>query len=272
MARYDSLPRTRIGAVPFLNAIPLIYGLEYRVQFFSPAVLAEEFDAGRVDVALLPIVEYFTHDDRVLLPKMAIGSNGPVQSVKLFLNKPLEELRYVGVDRRSRTSALLTRVILETRYNKFPQYAAFDPGKDFFPQRYDGFLLIGDDALRFDKVSRALDLGEEWTKWTGLPFVFACWQVRRGFSDQAVVDDLEHAAAMGLSRIDQIASLAAGFDHAFVRRYLSQSLCYELGQDQEHAIELFVRFLTQLKVPLQEKKIVYHDRRGLGKGLIQITP
>jgi chorismate dehydratase len=270
--RNNPLPRTRIGAVPYLNAIPLIYGLEDRVQFFSPAKLSDAFDAGQIDVGLLPIVEYFKEDARLILPRIAIGTAGAVRSVKLFLNKPLRDLRRVGVDRRSRTSAMLLRVILEMRYKLAPQYVPIDPEKDFSPFDHDGILMIGDQAMSYDKITEAIDLGAEWVQWTGLPFVFACWQVRRVFSDYSVMDLLEKAAVAGKDKIDHIASLVPGLDPAAVREYFKECLCYDLGEDQEHAIELFVRFLTQLRVPLREKKIEYFDRRDLGKGLLRVTP
>ncbi len=273
VVRHNStLPRTRIGAVPYLNAIPLVYGLEDRVQFFPPARLSDEFDAGRVDVGLLPIVEYFKSDDRLLLPGIAIGCAGPVQSVMLFLNKPMKELRVIGVDCRSRSSVLLLRVLLEMRYKIHPQYVEIDPEKEMLLRAHDAVLIIGDQALRYEGVRDTLDLGAEWTQWTGLPFVFACWQVRRGFSDAATAKLLEDAAATGKSKIEHIASLVPGMNPAFVREYLTQALCYDFGEDQEHAIELFVRFLTQLQVPVQERKIEYFDRRDIGKGLLRITP
>ena len=270
--RHNPLARTRIGAVPYLNAIPLIYGLEDRVQFFSPAKLSDAFDSGNIDVGLLPIVEYFKEDDRLIVPHIAIGTTGAVRSVRLFLNKPLKDIRKVAVDRRSRTSAMLLRVLLEMRHKLKPQYTPIDPEKDFSPADYDAVLVIGDQALSYDKISESVDLGSEWVAWTGLPFVFACWQVPRIFSDHAVTELLEKAAAVGKGKIDHIASLVPGFDPAFIRAYFHESLCYDLGEDQEHAIELFVRFMTQLHVPLREKKIEYFDRRDLGKGLLRVTP
>ncbi len=269
---HSSLPRTRIGAVPFLNAIPLIYGLEDRVQFFAPAKLSEEFDAGRIDVGLLPVVEYFKDEGRLALPGMAIGSTGPVQSVKLFLHKPLKQIRRVAVDKRSRTSTLLLRVLLELRHKLFVEYVPADVEKDFSARAYDAALVIGDQALKMDGSGEHLDLAGEWVQWTGLPFVFALWQVRKGFSDGSTVQALEKAAADGKGKIDHIASLVPDMDHDFVRKYLSETLCYDLAEDQEQGIQLFVRFLTQLKVPVKERNLEYFDRRDIGKGLIRIAP
>ena len=272
VVRNNPLARTRIGAVPYLNAIPLIYGLEDRIQFFHPAKLSEEFDQGRIDVGLLPIVEYFKQDTRLLVPRIAIGSKGAVKSVKLFLHKPLKDLRRVGVDRRSRTSAMLLKTLLELRYKLRPQYVEMDPEKPWTAQEYDGVLVIGDQALRMETNAQGMDLSEEWVKWTGLPFVFAAWQVRQGFSDSTTVQRLEEAAAQGISKIEHLVSLVPDFDPDFVKKYLSECLCYEFGEDQQHAIELFARFLTQLRLPIRERKIEFYDRQDLGKGLIRLTP
>lgn len=272
VVRHNPLARTRIGAVPYLNAIPLVYGMEDRIQFFQPAKLSDEFTAGRIDVGLLPVVEYFKSDDRLIVPRIAIGTKGAVRSVKLFLNKPVKQLRRVAVDRRSRTSVLLLRVILELRHKITPQYVEIDPEKEFNANDFDGVLIIGDQALRFDKISEAMDLGAEWNEWTGLPFVFACWQVTRGFSDSAVIGLLEEAAANGKSKIEHIASLVPGFEPVFIREYLAKALSFEFGEDQEQGIQLFVRFLTQIKAPVRERTLEYFDRRDIGKGLIGIAP
>jgi chorismate dehydratase len=268
--RYRASARTRIGAVPFLNATPLVYGLEDRVQFFPPNELSDAFRSGQIDVGLLPIVEYFKYDNHLLVPHMAIGSCGPVESVKLFLNKPLKALRVVGVDRRSRTSALLLRVLLETRYKVTPKYVILKNVREAPPLEYDALMIIGDEAIRHDTTADSIDLGDEWTQWTGLPFVFACWQVRRGFTDGATIEMLHNAALEGTSKIEQIASLVPGFSPHFVKRYLSECICYDFGEDHERAIEIFVHFLTQLNVPIQEKKLAYFDRHDLGKGLIRV--
>ncbi len=273
VVRHNStVPRTRVGAVPYLNAIPLVYGLEDRVQFFPPARLSDEFDAGRVDVGLLPVVEYFKGEDRLLLPGIAIGCAGPVRSVMLFMNKPLKQLRTIGVDKRSRTSAMLLRVILEIHHKLQPSYVEIDPEKEIQREAFDAVLIIGDQALRYATNQETLDLGEEWMRWTGLPFVFACWQMRRGFSDASTARLLEEAALAGRNKIDVIASLVPGLDPVFVREYLTKNLCYDLGEDQEHAIELFVRFLAQLGAPVRERKIEYFDRHNIGKGLIRLAP
>src|SRR5947209_12275715 len=116
----------RIGAVTYLNTKPLIHDLDElapgaELVLDVPSRLAEQLDRGELDVALIPIIEYFRHGGYRVVPDIAIASQGPVLSVTLFSRQPWPQIRRVALDEGSRTSAALTQVLLRNRYGARPE-------------------------------------------------------------------------------------------------------------------------------------------------------
>src|SRR5215470_12232835 len=116
----------RIGAVSYLNSKPLIYGLESltpdaELILDYPSRLADRLERGELDVALIPIIEYFRSGTYTLVPNISISSHGPVLSVTLFSRKPWEDIRRLALDEGSRTSAALAQVILHFRHGVKPE-------------------------------------------------------------------------------------------------------------------------------------------------------
>ncbi|MBP3958176.1 menaquinone biosynthesis protein [Gemmata sp. G18] len=229
----------RVGAVNYLNTKPLIErltdfapGIELSLDL--PSRLADQLAAGDLDVGLIPVVEFFRGDNYTFVPNIAIGSRGPVLSVTLFSKVPWEEIRTVALDEGSRTSAALTRIILEKRYGIEPviQQLPIDTPADDLTT--DAVLLIGDRAMRacLPGYRFAYDLGEEWTAWTGLPMVFAVWAVRSGVDLGEAELAFHKAKEYGLANAGLIAQREApalGLDPGFCRRYMSNVLRYDLG-------------------------------------------
>ena len=125
----------RVGAVNYLNTKPLIYDLETlapdaEVCLEVPSRLAELLAQGQLDVALIPIIEYFRAGSYSLVPDIAIASRGPVLSVTLFSRVPWPKLRRVALDVGSRTSAALTQILAAQRYGVRPEVVPFPMGAD----------------------------------------------------------------------------------------------------------------------------------------------
>ncbi|MBI2980800.1 MAG: menaquinone biosynthesis protein, partial [Deltaproteobacteria bacterium] len=189
----------RLGAVPYLNALPLTHGLPWEVRRAPPAALDRLLKIGELDLATAPIVTLFENPDYSLVPEVAIACRGPVKSVRLIFQKEGMTLGDVGsiyLDMESKTSAMLLKILLHFKYKMNLEKIRFDhplPGPD-----PDAVLLIGNKAMTCgtgdspagapppaqlhcrgmaarQDPSQSLDLGEEWTSWTGLPFVFAAW-------------------------------------------------------------------------------------------------
>ncbi|MFO0965643.1 MAG: menaquinone biosynthesis protein [Gemmataceae bacterium] len=229
----------RIGAVSYLNTKPLIHDLETlapqaELILDYPSRLADRLAEGDLDVALIPIVEYFRSGEYSLVPGISIASHGPVLSVTLFSKVPWQSIRRLALDEGSRTSAALSQVILRQRYGVQPQLLPLP--FDVRPEDIDAdaVLLIGDRAMRacLPGFAHAYDLGQEWNEWTGLPFVYAAWAVRPGVDLGPVEEALHKAKERGQANAGPIAAREArllGLDAGLCRRYLTNIIRFDLG-------------------------------------------
>ncbi len=179
--------KIRVGAVNYLNTKPLVYDLarfapQAELVFDYPSRLADNLAAGRLDVALIPSIEFFHDPSYTIVSDACIGCRGPVLSVKLFSRGPIENIRTLALDEGSRTSVALTRILLQERYGVAPKLEGLPVGSTLSDTTADAVLLIGDRAMhspagQFEVV---WDLGDEWCRWAELPFVFAMWVARAG--------------------------------------------------------------------------------------------
>jgi chorismate dehydratase len=240
----------RLGSVPYLNARPLLEGLDEAgpVRLEVPSRLAGLLAAGELDVALTPVVEAFDHPALRIVPVGAVTAHGKVESVLLFCREAPERARTVALDTSSRTSADLVRVLYAHRWGGRPRFVPRAPDPDLGANPADAVLLIGDPALRAATGPRSwtgpppVDLGEEWARWTGLPFVFAVWLARDAAVAAAATPLLAQALARGRLAIDRIARDGArehGLDPGRVRAYLTESLAYDLGERERQGMERF---------------------------------
>jgi chorismate dehydratase len=242
----------RLGAVGYLNARPLVYGLDGRadlvsVRFDLPSVCARLLEAGEIDLGLVPSIAYLDRAADRLVPGVCIGSDGDVASVAVFTRKPLSEVRRVAVDTSSRTSVVLTEVLFARRFGASPAFVPHAPDLDAMLASADAALLIGDPALFIEPGAHGaplqkIDLGREWTAMTGLPFVWAFWAGPGGSADAEVVGALQHAAREGAARADAVADAFFPGDparQAIGRRYLRDNLRYELDDSMLAGLRRF---------------------------------
>ena len=229
----------RIGAVNYLNTKPLICDLEElapdaELVLDVPSRLADLLAEGRLDVALIPALEYFRAGRYSVVPNIAIATRGPALSVTLFSRVPWPQISRVALDAGSRASAALTQILLRKRYGVVPEVVPLPLDRDAEDADADAVLLIGDRAMRacLPGFAHAFDLGQEWSDWTGLPFVYAFWAVRPGADLGPVADALVEAKRRGLERVGVIAAREAprlGLDAGFCRRYLQSIIHFDLG-------------------------------------------
>jgi chorismate dehydratase len=248
VASSASRPRVvRLGAVSYLNAAPHVHGLEgdsgFRLEREVPSRVARRLHAGEVDLGLVPSVEY-AFGDYAIVPDIAVASRGPVRSVRLFHHGPLDRVRRVALDTSSRTSAALVRILLRERLGRHPQYVPMGPNLVDMLAVADAALLIGDPALDHEADAACLDLGEEWARLTGLPFVFAFWAGRAGAVGAAGVARLQAALRAGLGELPAIAAGQARGDAvraAKYEAYLRENIVYRLGEEEQEGLREFYR-------------------------------
>jgi chorismate dehydratase len=266
--RVAASARPRVGHIQFLNCLPIYWGLvrsgallDVELTKDTPDRLNDMLVAGELDIGPISLVEYLRHaDDLVLLPDVAVGSDGPVLSVNLVAQRALGDLdgRRVALGSTSRTSVLLARMWLAEVHGVRPEYFVCPPDLTSMLLEADAAVLIGDAALRatHDAPLRGLDvhdLGAVWKQWTGLPMVFAVWAARRDYAEgnPGLVKDV-HAAFVrsrdeALAHVDEVAAAAARwetFDGATLATYF-RTLDFSLGPRQLDGLVEFGRRAAQ---------------------------
>ncbi len=243
------LPETRIGCVRYLNSKPLIHGHDAEVSFEVPASLADGLHDGRLDVALSPIFELIAHPGYLVVDDVAIASRGAVFSVFIAYAGDLDRLHTLYLDPDSRTSCNLQRVLLAEFHDLKPDCEPLPAGRP--PDELkpgEGALIIGDPAIEFrlrhGERYRYFDLGEEWQRATGLPFVFAAWLVRPQTPEpEAMGDRLRAWRTDGQKRVEEIVAAESRFPAELSRRYLTEFIRFRLGPPEKQAIREFARLL-----------------------------
>jgi chorismate dehydratase len=263
----------RVGAVNYLNTKPLICDLEElapnaELILEVPSRLADLLAEDRLDVALIPIIEYFRAGTYSIVPDIAIATRGPVLSVTLFSRVPWPQMRRVALDVGSRTSAALTQVLLHHRYGVRVEVIPLPLDRGAEEVEADAVLLIGDRAMRacLPGFPFAFDLGREWFDWTGLPFVFAVWAVRAGADLDGVEVALAEAKRRGLERAGQIAHREAprlGLDAGFCRRYLQTLLCFDLGPHELAGLHHYYTLTCELGLARRGVSLSYYEEGKL---------
>ncbi|GAB7040926.1 menaquinone biosynthesis protein [Catenuloplanes niger JCM 9533] len=267
MAGMSVAQRPRVGHIQFLNCLPIYWGLmrsgallDVDLHKDSPDALNDALVAGDLDIGPISLLEYLRHADQLLLlPDIAVGSDGPVLSVNIVSKKPLEELdgARVALGSASRTSVLLARMMLAERWGVRPEYFTCPPDLTAMLLEADAAVVIGDVALRgmYEAPRRGLfvtDLGQAWREWTGLPMVFAVWAARRDFAAQhpGRVKDVHEAFLRSrdlcLAELDDVAEAAARwepFDAATLATYF-RALDFSLGERQVEGLREFARRAT----------------------------
>jgi chorismate dehydratase len=245
----DKPARLRIGAVTYLNTRPLTYTLPLlapwaEIHFDLPSRLADQLAAGQLDVATIPSIEFARRGGYAIASDACVACEGPVQSIKLYGRVAVEQVRTLALDEGSRTSAALARILMKERYSLACEVQPFPIGAKLEESTADATLLIGDRAMRPVNGSFAFvwDLGEEWTRWTGLPFVFSMWIAREGVDLAEIGLLLAEARDQGVARVEEIARIEApalGISETQCLTYLRDRLEFHLGDRQRQGLHRF---------------------------------
>jgi len=244
-----NLNKIRVGAVTYLNTRPLTLALaelapQAEIVYDHPSRLADALAAGQLDVATIPSIEFARHPGYTIVSDACIACDGPVRSVKLFGRVPVEDLHTIALDEGSRTSAVLTLILLKERFGVTPKILTLPIGGSLAHTAADAVLMIGDRGMRptsgvFEFV---WDLGEEWSRWTGLPFVFSLWTARPNVDLRGLDKALGAARDAGLRRLVEIARKEApliGIPEEDCLSYLRDHLEFRLGRRQRRGLEHF---------------------------------
>ncbi|MGL5891377.1 MAG: menaquinone biosynthetic enzyme MqnA/MqnD family protein [Bacteroidia bacterium] len=243
----------RISAVSYLNTRPFLYGLRkaalpgISVSVDIPAECARKLSSGEADIGLVPVAAIPALPEAHILPGWCIGADGAVESVMLYSEVPLNEIKTVLLDYQSRTSVNLARVLAAELWNISPEWKRAEPGFETQIGSTTAGVVIGDRTFNLNGTHRLeFDLAAEWKKLTGLPFVFAVWVSTKPLSE-AFTADFTQALGIGMQHINEVVQEAQtdypGFD---IKHYLTACISYPFTDEKQQALEMFLKKLALL--------------------------
>jgi chorismate dehydratase len=241
--------KIRVGAVSYLNTKPLLYGIENspvikEITLITeyPARIADKLMIDEIDIGLVPVSMIPQMKEYHINTRFCIGCDGPVASVCLFSEVPVQEVKKVMLDYQSRTSVALAEILFKRYWKQSPVFEQAEPG---FLQQIRGktaAVVIGDRALhQRSRSAHFYDLGEAWKQMTGLPFVFAAW-ISNKVLDPGWVGRFEEANAYGIQNISRVIeqSTETGLD---LKEYYARNLSYDLDDEKKKGMKLFLTML-----------------------------
>jgi len=257
--------KLRIGKIRYLNCLPFFFGLgemlrenglDQEMSFFEsyPAEINQAMQRGEIDAAPVSSLEYLQHqNDYVLLPDLGIGTRLFARSVLLISRKKIDQLNgaVIALSRESLSSAGLVRILLKRKYDHRNTFDVVEQDPEAMLAKYTAALVIGDQALfcQPKELVYKYDLGELWHSWTGKPFVFSLWAVRRSFAT-GHPEVLRHfAAALKENTLRNLAEPEALLKKALGVTPSDKRFCqllgylvnlqYSLGEDMKEGIAKF---------------------------------
>ncbi len=242
--------KIRVGTVNYLNTKPLEFGLKLPpisdmiiLNDEYPARLADMLINNEIDLGLIPVAAIPQLPNYYIIGDYCIGADGEVASVCLFSEVPVEEIKTVYLDYQSRSSVALLKWLMKEYWGSDAKL--IQATDESFREKIKGTtagLVIGDRALRQRKISTFIyDLGQEWKKITGLPFVFAAWVSTKKLP-QDFIDVFNKANALGLEHLDEIVA-ANPFDAYDLKKYYSLHISYTLSDKKREAINKFLELI-----------------------------
>jgi chorismate dehydratase len=256
-----TMSRLRISAISFLNTVPLMWdfehgtaGADFDISYTQPSACAAELRAGTADIGIIPAAAYAEIPDLAIIRGVAIAARRPVRSILLVSKVPVEKIRTVALDTSSMTSVALTKVLFDRWLGGGRIFTTMAPDVDRMLRDHDACLVIGDTALQVDRSRYlTLDLAEEWIRFTGKPFVFAFWAIRKAALADASSDltTIFQASRDHGLRAESISATArnwagkVGLSESEVRSYLTENIHYHLDQGCLEGLELFYRYAAE---------------------------
>jgi chorismate dehydratase len=249
--------KIRISAVKYANTYPFIYGMaktgfdkKIILETDHPAECAAKLIRGSVDIGLIPVAALSMMKEYYIITDYCLGAYGKVKTVMLMSNCPFEKIKSINLDYRSLSSINLVKILAKNAWKKEFRWNNTSEGFDFIniPEN-DAVVLIGDQCFEYkNRYNFSIDLAEEWNKFTGLPFTFACWTANRKL-DEKFIKDFNDALGAGVKDIPAVidrygkTGIIRGKE---LKIYLTQNISYDLNYSKRKAIDLFLQLMKEL--------------------------
>jgi chorismate dehydratase len=251
------MDKIRISAVKYANTYPFIYGLiesgfdkKVILETDHPADCAAKLISGRVDIGLIPVAALPDLKEHYIISDFCIGANGNVKTVMLLSNCPVEKIRTIYLDYRSRSSVNLIKVLAKNSWKKEFIWVNTSKGFDFINiGSNEAVVLIGDQCFEFENsFSCRTDLAAEWKQFSGLPFVFACWTANKKL-DPPFIKEFNQALQLGVKNIDAVVDrfgqtgIIAG---ETLKKYLTENIDFDFNEEKKKGLSLFLKLMSEL--------------------------
>ena len=246
--------KVNVSAVSYINTLPFLYGIknsdvlndiELAVDIPSDCakkLLTNEVDLGLVPVAILPsLKEYFIISD------YCIGAEGKVDSVALYSDVPLNEIKAVYLDYQSRTSISLVQLLAKEYWHISPEWIEAEIGYENKIKNSTAGVIIGDRTFKLPKKFQyKYDLAEEWKKHTGLPFVFACWVSNKKLPND-FIENFNRALKVGVENINEVVvnQTEKFMSSSQFYDYLTDKISYCLDENKKKALQRFLNYIRK---------------------------
>ena len=241
----------KVCSVSYLNSIPFVYGLEksgieINLSLEIPSVCGQKLLNNEVDLALLPVVVIPNLDYADIVSPYCISSDGVVQTVCLFSEVPLEQIDTILLDYHSMTSNALVKILCKHFWQIKPKFKISDVDFESNIKGNTAGVIIGDRAYNYrDNFPYVYDLSEAWKKFSGLPFVFACWVSNKPL-DSSFKKAFSSALQYGISNLDlALSKKSEEFDTQIDKmKYLTEVINYDLTDEKRKSMQMFLDLIS----------------------------
>ncbi len=246
--------KIRISAISYLNSLPFAYCLEHsaivdeiELSYDIPSQCADKLLSDKADIGLIPIVETLRMPEYYIVSNLCIGANDAVRTVILASDVPLQEISTIYLDSHSRTSVMLAKILARHYWKITPEWVHYSGDITKFPlHQQAAAVIIGDKAFEIE-LPYIYDLASEWKKFTGLPFVFACWVANKQV-DKEFINRFDQAMNFMLANMFVIVEhykniTPIGVD---LLEYWTNNISYPLTDDKRRGLELFLQYAKEM--------------------------
>ncbi|MGJ1233644.1 MULTISPECIES: menaquinone biosynthetic enzyme MqnA/MqnD family protein [Sphingobacterium] len=239
--------KIRVSAVSYTNTYPFLNGIrkskvmeQIDLSVDYPSACAQKVIDDQADIGIIPTAALLSLPEYYINTDFCIGTEGAVDSVFIFANKPIEEVKTLRLDKQSRTSNGLARVLIKNYWKKDVELIADESIEP------DAYVLIGDRTFgKKNAIPYVYDLGEEWFNFTGLPFAFALWVSNKKLPD-SFVEEFNEALAYGVEHATDVIAGLPEFEDFDYTKYLTEHLNFHLTAKKREAVQLYLRYLKEL--------------------------
>lgn len=253
------MKKIRVSAVRYINSYPFIIGLRdgevarmIDLEVCHPSECADRLISGITDIGLIPVAMIAAMKEYHIVSDYCLSTNGEVRTVLLVSNTPFEHITKIYLDYRSRSSVTLCRILAAKAWRRDFEWLPAPEEFDITAMKQgEAAVMIGDRCFEYAHLfSLRIDLGLEWKKFTGLPFVFACWVSARVLPEEFVLL-FNKALGEGLDRRNEAVELlkeGAAASPEEVIRYLNNNIDFSLDDHKREALTKFIDYILELKI------------------------